>query len=136
MKDAQALIIMQNEERIAASRAELETTHATAWENFQTALNAKYLALNTAIDQQNADWAAMSDARDSTIADAATAAREAIADAKATMVAALDASEKEIRWSITSIYNYDYQHALNEGLNAARAEMDATCDSRVEALEA
>jgi len=38
--------------------------------------------------------------------------------------------EKEIRWHITSVYNYDVQAELNAGLTAARAAQDAICDSR------
>lgn len=88
-----------------------------------------------AIDAQDAAWTANIEARNATMAGAAAAARQAIAGAKTTMVKALDASEKEIRWAITSIYNYDYQDALNHGLDDAREAMDAICDARIEALE-
>ena len=39
----------------------------------------------------------------------------------------LDEIEKMIRWHITSIYNYEVQHSLNEALTTARAEKDAEC---------
>ena len=89
-----------------------------------------------AIEAQYAAWTVNIEARNDTMASAAAAARQAIADAKATMVKALDSSEKEIRWAITSIYNYDYQDALNRGLDDARAAMDVICDARIDALEA
>ena len=136
MVDAQALIFEQNEARISASRTELEATQAAAWENFQTALDTKNAALVAAIEAQYAAWTVNIEARNDTMASAAAAARQAIADAKATMVKALDSSEKEIRWAITSIYNYDYQDALNRGLDDARAAMDVICDARIDALEA
>jgi hypothetical protein len=38
--------------------------------------------------------------------------------------------EQEIRWGITSIYNYDVQNGLNESLTQARAQQDAICEMR------
>ena len=61
-------------------------------------------------------------------------AKTTIYTAKEAMVKALDESEKEIRWAITSVYNYDTQDALNVALTEARAEMDAICDARIESL--
>jgi len=90
--------------------------------------------MTTAIDAQNAAWAANVEARNGTMAAAVDAARATILEAKVAFLDALDAREKEIRWAITSIYNYDYQSALNDGLTAARNAMDATCEARLEDL--
>jgi len=64
------------------------------------------------------------------MADAVAAARATILEANRVKLEALDAEEREIRWAITSIYNYDVQHGLNEALTAARDAMNATCDQR------
>ena len=62
------------------------------------------------------------------MSDAVAAARYAILEAGRVKKEALDAEEREIRWAISSIYNYDVQHSLNEALSAARDAMDDTCD--------
>ena len=63
-------------------------------------------------------------------------ARAKIAEANRVKIEALDAEEKEVRWAITSIWNYDFQNALNEALTAARDERDAECLALNEALNA
>ena len=55
----------------------------------------------------NAKWAQTLADRTATVFGAVAAAREAIAEANRVKIAALDAEEKEIRWAITSIWNYD-----------------------------
>ena len=134
MAAARALIFVQNEARIAASRAALGETHTMAQAEFEAALAAKWEAMTAALGAQEAAWEANVDARNMTMADAVQAARDAIADAKAASQAGLDASEKEVRWAITSIYNYDHQHALNELLTAARAAQDASCSAMFDDL--
>ena len=74
-----------------------------------------------------AKWAQTLIDRTATVHGAVDAAREAIAEANRVKVAALDDEEKRIRWAITSIWNYDTQHALNEALTAARAARDQEC---------
>ena len=69
-----------------------------------------------------------------TVMDAIDKAKKNIDAAKEAMVDGLNAAEKEIRWAITSVYNYDTQNALNKALTKARAGMDATCDTRIAAL--
>ena len=72
----------------------------------------------------NAKWAQTLADRTATVMGAVAAARDAIAEANRVKIAALDEEEKTIRWAITSIWNYDTQHALNEALTAARAARD------------
>jgi len=134
MKDAQALIFQQNEDRLAASRAALYATHTQAEVDFNAALATKWASLTAHIETQNAAYAAVIESRNGAMSEAADAARQTILTAKVALLDALDAREKEIRWAITSIYNYDHQHALNEGLTAARDAMNAACDARVEDL--
>ena len=86
------------------------------------------------IKSQNSKWAITVEMRNGVMAAAVDAARQTILDAKIAFLDALDAREKEIRWAITSIYNYDYQHDLNEGLTAARAALDTACEARIEDL--
>ena len=62
------------------------------------------------------------------MADAVALARYTILEANRVKLEALDAEERMIRWHITSIYNYDVQHELNEALTAARNEMNEICD--------
>ena len=75
----------------------------------------------------NAKWAQTLADRTATVMGAVAAARDAIAEANRVKIAALDEEEKRIRWAITSIWNYDTQHALNEALTAARAARDQEC---------
>ena len=49
---------------------------------------------------------------------------------------AFDDAERELRWHITSVYNYDVQNELNDALTKARDEADAVCDQRNAAFEA
>jgi hypothetical protein len=130
MTAAQELIVAQNEARIAASQAGLDAVQGEAWDQWSATLDARWAEWNDAVDTQNATWAQIKADRTATvdqgIADAQTAFQTAL-DAK---IAEFDRMEKEIRWHITSIYNYDHQHALNEALTAARAEQDAICDER------
>lgn len=63
-------------------------------------------------------------------------ARHNILAAKQAKVDALDAEEKEIRWGITSIYNYEVQHALTEAMDAARAAADEICNEKARELVA
>ena len=88
------------------------------------------------IDTMNAKWAQTKADRTATFFAAVADARARIAEANRVKVAALDAEEKEVRWAITSIWNYDSQHALNEALTAAREARDAECAALNRVLEA
>jgi hypothetical protein len=132
MQAAQDLIFEQNAARINASRDEMNAAQAQAWDEFQAALDTKWQALSDAIAAQNAAWDANVAARTETMNNAVAAARASVAQSKIDFQDAMDASEKEIRWAITSIYNYDHQHGLNEALTAARAAMDASCEARLQ----
>jgi hypothetical protein len=133
MNAAVTLLQEQNAARINASRDEMNAVQAQAWVDFQDALDTKWAALDAAITAQNAAWDANVAARTETMNNAVAAARSAVAQSKIDFLDAMDASEKEIRWAVTSIYNYDYQHSLNDALTAARAAMDASCEARLEA---
>ena len=134
MDAALALVVEQNEARIAESQAALAVVQEEAWGRFQQALDTKWDALQAAIDAQNKAWEETTTSRTATMAAALELAKTTIYAAKEAMVASLDESEKEIRWAITSVYNYDTQDALNVALTEARAEMDAICDARIESL--
>ena len=109
-------------------------TQEVAWSRFEDALATKWASLSAAIEAQNIAWENTVASRSATVAAALDLAKTTIYTAKEAMVAALNASEKEIRWAITSVYNYDTQDALNVALTEARAEMDAVCDARIESL--
>ena len=134
MDAALVSIVEKNEKRLADSEAALAVTQEVAWTRFSDALDAKWDQLSAAIDAQNAAWEKTVDSRTATVTKALDTAKTTIYAAKEAMVAALDASEKEIRWAITSVYNYDTQDSLNVALTAARAEMDAICEARIESL--
>ena len=134
MEDAIETIFAKNEKRIADSEAALAVTQEVAWSRFEDALTTKWSSLSAAIEAQNIAWENTVASRSATVAAALDLAKTTIYTAKEAMVAALDASEKEIRWAITSVYNYDTQDALNVALTEARAEMDAVCDARIESL--
>lgn len=92
--------------------------------------------MNGAIDSQNEMWANTLAEKTAKMDAAIQAARDTVAQALAEKLGSFDAEEAEIRWAITSIYNYDYQHALNEALTAKRAALDAECDSKQGVLDA
>ena len=113
--------------RMERSRAEMEAEWAQAWEDLTAKMEEKWANMTVNIDTMNAKWAETLAYRTAVVQQAVADARAAIAEAYDIKVAALDAEEKEIRWAITSIWNYDRQHALNEALTAARAAADAEC---------
>jgi hypothetical protein len=82
----------------------------------------------------NAAWAEDVATRTATVTMAIDTARANILQAKLVKLDALDHQEKEIRWSITSVYNYQWQHELTEAMDAARAEADAIWDARTAEL--
>ena len=82
-------------------------TQEVAWSRFEDALATKWASLSAAIEAQNIAWENTVASRSATVAAALDLAKTTIYTAKEAMVAALDASEKEIRWAITSVYNYD-----------------------------
>ena len=130
MTAAQELIVAQNEARIADSQAGLNAVQGEAWEQWTAHLDARWAEWNAAVDTQNATWAQIKADRTATVDQGIADAQSAFQTALDTKIAEFDRMEKEIRWHITSIWNYDHQHALNEGLTAARAEQDALCDDR------
>ena len=113
--------------RMERSRKEMEAEWAQAWADLEDKMAEKWARMTVNIDTMNAAWAETLAARTATVKKAVEDARKAIAAANDVKVAALDAEEKEIRWAITSIWNYDRQHALNEALTAARDAADAEC---------
>ena len=74
---------------------------------------------NEIIAARTATVNAAIDSAEATIAELSQAKRDAMA-----------ARDKEIRWAITAVYEYHWQHKLIEALDAAVASMDATCDER------
>jgi hypothetical protein len=113
--------------RMAAARAEMEAEWAQGQADLTVKMAQKWDAMVANITTQDAKWAETLKTRTAIVYQAVADARAAIAAAYDVKVAALDAEEKEIRWAITSVWNYDRQHALNEALTAARAAADATC---------
>ena len=107
-----------------------------AWSDFQAQLDSKWASMTANVEQQTAAWSATLESRTATVYQALADARQAIFEAYVRKVAALDAEEKEIRWAITSVWNYDRQHALNEALTAAREAADAECDALRAGFEA
>ena len=107
MDEAIKTIFAKNEKRIADSKAALAVTQEVAWSRFEDALATKWASLSAAIEAQNIAWEQTVASRSATVAAALDLAKTTIYTAKEVMVAALDASEKEIRWAITSVYNYD-----------------------------
>ena len=126
----------QRAARMAAARAEMEAAQAVARADWETALGVKWDSMQANIDAMNAKWAQTKADRTATFFAAVADARARIAEANRVKVAALDAEEKEVRWAITSIWNYDSQHALNEALTAAREARDAECAALNRVLEA
>ena len=126
----------QRAARMAAARAEMEAAQAVARADWDVALGVKWDAMQANIDAMNAKWAQTKADRTATLFAAVADARQRIAEDNRIKVAALDAEEKEIRWAITSIWNYDTQHALNEALTAAREARDAECAALNRVLEA
>ena len=122
--------------RMAEARAEMVAAQTAAWGDFEVALGVKWDTMQSNIDTMNAKWAQTKEDRNATLMAAVADARQRIAEANAVKQAALDAEEKEIRWAVTSIWNYDTQHALNEALTAARAEREAECAALNRVLEA
>ena len=114
--------------RMKRSREEMEAEWAQAWDDLTEAMAAKWAQMTINIDTMNTKWAETLATRTAIVEKAVSDARKAIADAYAIKLEKLDAEEKEIRWAITSIWNYDRQHALNEALTAARDAADAECD--------
>ena len=135
MVQAQAEIVQKNEDRIAASRAALDQVQEETWAEWTAAQDAKWATMTETIAALNAAKAAAIEARTATFEQALADARGAIAAAQAAKSEALDHQEEELRWSITSIYNYDVQHALNEALTAAATAQEAACVDRNAALE-
>ena len=126
----------QRAARMAAARAEMEAAQAVARGDWEVALGVKWDSMQANIDAMNAKWAQTKADRTTTLFAAVADARARIAEDNRIKVAALDAEEKEIRWAITSVWNYDTQHALNEALTAAREARDAECAALNRVLEA
>jgi hypothetical protein len=118
------------------SGAEMTAELDQAWSDFQAQLDSKWASMTANVEQQTAAWTATLESRTATVYQALADARQAIFDAYVRKVAALDAEEKEIRWAITSVWNYDRQHALNEALTAAREAANAECDTLRAGFEA
>ena len=130
MTAAQELIVEQNEARIAASQEGLDSVQAEAWDQYSAFSDARWAEWEAAVATQNETWAQVVADRTATVEQGIADAAAAIQEALDTKIAEFDRMEKEIRWHITSIYNYDVQHELNEGLTAARAAQDALCAER------
>ena len=113
--------------RMAAARAEMESEWDQAWADLTVKMEEKWAAMTANITAQDAKWAETLKTRTAIVYQGVADARAAIAAAYDAKVAALDAEEKEIRWAITSVWNYDRQHALNEALTEARRVADETC---------
>ena len=99
-------------------------------------MEEKWAAMTANIAAQDAKWAETLKTRTAIVYQGVADARAAVAAAYAAKVAAFDAEEKELRWAITSVWNYDRQHALNEALTEARREADETCASMRAGFEA
>ena len=125
MAAAQAETNQRNEDRIAASEAALEATLAAAWAFYDQVLADKEYDFNSAVDAQNAAWAANVAARTATVEGAIATARANIDVARQVKEDALDALEKEIRWAITSVHTHVHNKALADAMDVARAEADA-----------
>jgi hypothetical protein len=126
----------QRAARMAAARAEMEHAQAVARADWDVALGVKWDSMQDNMYAMNAKWAQTKADRTATLFAAVADARARIAEDNRIKVAALDAEEKEIRWAITSVWNYDTQHALNEALTAARDARDAECAALNRVLEA
>ena len=125
----------QRAARMAQARADFDVVQATALAEFNEAVAVKQAAMELNVENMNATWAFTLKTRTETVYQALADARAKIAEANRVKIEALDAEEKEVRWAITSIWNYDTQNALNEALTAARAERDAECAALNAALE-
>ena len=126
----------QRAARMAAAYAAFQSVQSVALGEFNDAIAVKQAAMEANVYNMNEAWAYTLKARTETVYQALADARAKIAEANAVKIAALDAEEKEIRWDITSIWNYDHQHALNEALTAAREVKDQECATLNAALEA
>ena len=62
--------------------------------------------------------------------------KEKIGGANTDETYTMDSKEKELRWAITSIYNYETQDRLNKALTKARGEMNGFSDGRMGSLMA
>ena len=113
--------------RMAAARAEMEAEWAQGQADLTAKMEEKWDAMTANIALQNTKWAMTLKTRTAIVYQGVADARAAISAAYDAKVAALDAEEKEIRWAITSVWNYDRQHALNEALTEARRVADETC---------
>jgi hypothetical protein len=136
MAAAQAATWQQNEDRIAASQKGLNAAQSESWDQWSDHLAARWAEWEAAVVASDAWWAQTVYERTAIVDAGIAAAADAIATALRTKLDEFDRMEKEIRWHITSIYNYDVQHELNEGLTAARASRDAECTARQVAFAA
>ena len=130
MRAAQELIFQQNEDRIEASQAGLKAVQEEAWDQWSEFLDHRWAEWNDAVEAQNAWWAQNVADRTATMQAGIDAAEKAVADGRDAKIAEFNRMEKEIRWHITSIYNYDVQNELNKNLTAARTEQDRICDAK------
>jgi hypothetical protein len=87
--------------------------------NFNAYVESKRELVIQLVADRTATVNAAIDAAEATIAELSAAKRDAMA-----------ARDKEIRWAITAVYEYHWQHKLIEALDAAVASMNATCDER------
>lgn len=62
--------------------------------------------------------------------------KEKIGGANTDETDTMDSKEKELRWAITSIYNYETQDRLNKALTKARGEMNDMSGGRMGSLMA
>ena len=90
--------------------------------------------LEAFVANQNAEWHAFVANSTAAVAAAIDDAEATISQAAADKREAIAARDKEIRWAITSVYEYDWQHKLTKALDEARAEADAACDEREASL--
>ena len=89
-------------------------------------LKESYTSGTVAAQQQK--WEATVTSRTTRVFTAIEKCKEKVREAQSTNISTMQAKEKEIRWAITSIYNYDTQDALNNAMTAARAEMGDLSD--------
>ena len=134
MKDAVRDITLKNEERIAASEAALIETQHNAWQMWVKAAKVKEDFMNALIAEQQELWETKVAERTKKVMDAIDECKNKLNGANDKETNNMDDKEKEIRWAITSIYNYDTQERLNKALTAARDEMNTTGGGRMESL--
>jgi hypothetical protein len=131
MAAAQAQTKADHDALIEASRAQLEADLDAACDRYQNDyIQPKEDAFNAYVAAQTAAWNNTVADKTAIVMGAINDAEDFIANASAQKRADLAKRAKEIKWAISSIFEYRWKEKLSDKLDAAVAAMNAICDAR------